>query len=199
MSEHRTGLIEDATGARLALDPIRRQLLEALQVPGSAASLAQALDMPRQKIGYHLKTLEAAGLITLVETRQRRGFTERVFQARADAFVVDPAIMGGAQPDAVTAQDRYAAGHLVAQAAGVVRDVTRMQASADAEGTRLLTFTIEADLRFAAPGDIERFTTALSEAVATLAGQFAPPEGGRPYRLLIGGHPTMPKSNPTRN
>lgn len=199
MSEQRTGLIEDAAGARVALDPIRRQLLEALQAPGSAASLAMALDMPRQKIGYHLKALEAAGLIVLVETRQRRGFTEKIFKARADAFVVDPAIMGGAQPGAATAQDRYAARHLVAQAAGVVRDVTRMQASADQEGTRLLTFTIEADVAFATPAEMERFTTALAEAVGGLARQFTPPQGGRPYRLLIGGYPTMSKPKPSRN
>lgn len=185
----RTGLIDDAVRARIALDPTRRRLLEALRVPGSAASLAQVLGMPRQKIGYHLRALEDAGLIGLVETRPRRGFTERVLVARADAFVVDPGIMGGAQPGAAAAQDRYAAEHLVAQAAGVVRDVTRMRAAAEAQGARLLTFTIEADLSFAAPGEIEAFTTDLSRAVAELAARYAPTGGGRRYRLLIGGHP----------
>ena len=36
----------------------------------------------------------AAGLLDLVEERPRRGFTERILAARADAFVVDPAVLG---------------------------------------------------------------------------------------------------------
>ena len=145
-----TALIENAERARLALDPIKSALLAALRVPGSAASLAKQLKLPRQKLGYHLRALEAAGLVRLVEERQRRGFVERVLVAEANAFVLDPMLLGGADR-AVEAQDRYAAQHLVKAAGTVVREVTRMQGAAEKAGQRLLTFTIEADIGFAQP------------------------------------------------
>jgi hypothetical protein len=63
-----------------------------------------------------------------------------------------------------------------------------MQAEADRKGTRLLTFTIEAELTLASPADVERFTTDLAKAVAGVADDHAAPAGPR-YRIVIGGHP----------
>jgi len=182
-------LIEDADKARQAMTPLRLSMLALLREPGSAATLAAALGLPRQKVGYHLHALEKAGLVAPAGERQRRGFTERLFVARAGSFVVDPAILGA--PPATEKQDRFAAEHLVARSAETVREVTRMQAAAAEDGTRLITFTIEADIGFAAPRDIEAFTERLTAMVAELAGEFAPQEGGRRYRLLIGGHPAI--------
>jgi len=183
-------LMTDASQARVALTPIRRRLLERLREPGSAASLAAELGVPRQKLGYHLRSLEAAGLIRLVEERRRRGFTERVFMAAADEFVIDPSMMGPPDPAEIDAQDRFASDHLVRTAAGVVRDVARMRQAADQEGTRLLTLTVEAELSFASPRDFDRFTERLTEAVAELARTFAAPRGRR-YRLVAAAHPAV--------
>ncbi len=180
-------LLDDADRVRTALSPIRRRMLTALQAPGSAASLAMALGMPRQKVGYHLKALEEAGLVQLVEERQRRGFTERLFTASADAYVVDPDLLAGPAPEVLT-QDRYAADHLIRAASETVRDVGRMRQAADAEGRRLLTFTLDAQVAFAAPGDIERFAQRLTETVAALVAEFDT-AGGRPYRLIAATHP----------
>lgn len=180
-------LLDDADRVRTALSPIRRRLLGALQSPGSAASLAVALGMPRQKVGYHLKALEDAGLVNLVEQRQRRGFTERLFTASADAYLIDPDLLAGPAPEART-QDRYAADHLIRTAAETVREVGRMRQAADAEGRRLLTFTLDAEIAFASPGDIERFAERLADALSGLADEFNT-EGGRPYRLIAAAHP----------
>ncbi|CAN7613119.1 helix-turn-helix domain-containing protein [Devosia sp. LjRoot16] len=187
-------LLEDAGKARQAMTPLRLKLLALLREPGSAATLAVALELPRQKVGYHLHALEKAGLVMPAGERQRRGFTERLFVARAGSFVVDPSIFG--VPPAVEKQDRFAAEHLVARSAETVREVTRMQAAAADEGTRLLTFTIEADIGFAAPQDIEAFAERLTAMVAGLAEEFAPKGEGRRYRVLIGGHPAI-KGKPT--
>jgi DNA-binding transcriptional ArsR family regulator len=183
-------LLEEPDRLRAALPPLRRRLLERLRTPASATQLAAELELPRQKINYHLRVLEQAGLIELVEQRQRRGCTERILRAAADAFVVDPSVMSADEEAALTSiQDRYAAEHLVGVAAGTVREVTRMQAAAERAGTRLLTFTIEADIRFAHPGDVHRFSDALADAVARTAAEFDRP-GGRSYRVVVGGHPT---------
>lgn len=188
--------MEEPEKLRIALSPIRRRLLERLREPASATRLAAELGLSRQRINYHLRALEYAGLLELVEERPRRGFTERVLAARADAFVVDPAVMGSVA--AVEEQDRYAAEHLIGAASAVVRDVARMQSAAQREGTRLLTFTIEADLSFAAPADLERFCDRLAELVADAASEHGAAERGRPYRLVLGGHPS-PANPPTQD
>ncbi|MGW5194897.1 ArsR/SmtB family transcription factor [Kribbella sp. NPDC004138] len=175
--------VEEPEKVRLALSPIRRRLLDLLREPASATQLAAALDLPRQRVNYHLRELEKAGLVELVEERRRRGFTERIL--RASAFVIDPAVLGQAFTQI---QDQYAAEHLVEVAAGTVRDVARMQSAADADGKRLLTFTLEAQVRFAEPGDVHRFADALTAAMQRVVEEFDS-EGGRPYRLIAGGHP----------
>ena len=191
MSTPPIGLVSDASQARAALTPIRRQLLARLRAPGSAASLAVELGVARQKLGYHLRALEAAGLVRLVEERPRRGFTERVLVASADAFVLDPSLMGEPAPRGAEAQDRFASEHLVHTAAAAMRDVARMREAADREGKRLLTFTIEAEVTFASPADFDQFAERLSRAVARLARSFKSARGGRRYRLVAAAHPAV--------
>ncbi|MEU4195106.1 helix-turn-helix domain-containing protein [Kribbella sp. NPDC026611] len=176
--------VDEPEKVRLALSPIRRRLLELLREPASATQLAATLDLPRQRVNYHLRELEKAGLVELVEERQRRGFTERILRASSGLFV-DPGVVGGAFTQI---QDQYAAEHLVEVAAGTVRDVARMQSAAEADGKRLLTFTLETEVRFAEPGDVHRFTDALTEAVRRVVAEYDS-ESGRPYRLIAGGHP----------
>nr|WP_246321978.1 helix-turn-helix domain-containing protein [Nocardioides panzhihuensis] len=173
------------------MSPLRRQLLGHLREPTSASQLAAALDLSRQRVNYHLRALESAGLVELVEERQRRGFVERILRAKPGAFVVDPSVMGRGSESAENAgriQDQFAAGHLVGVAAATVRDVARMQVKADEQGKRLLTFTIEAAVRFADAADVHRFTEELSEALRRTAEGFDSPTG-RHYRVIIGGHP----------
>lgn len=180
-------VLEDPERVRTALTPIRRQLLARLREPASAVQLALELDLPRQRVNYHLRALEKADLLELVEERRRRGCIERILRAKANAFVVDPGVMGTERSFA-RIQDQYAADHLVEVAADTVTDVARMQAAAAEAGARLLTFTIETDVRFAEPGDVHRFTDALAEAVRRTVEDFDTPTG-RPYRLVVGGHP----------
>ncbi|TWD82299.1 helix-turn-helix protein [Kribbella amoyensis] len=178
-------LLEGPDEVRAALSPLRRQLLGLLREPASATQLAAALELPRQRVNYHLKELEKAGLVELVEERQRRGFVERILRASSAAFVVDPSVMQG---EFTRMHDQYAAEHLVEVAAGTVREVARMQGEADAAGKRLLTFTVEAEVRFGEPGDVHRFTDELAAAVQDVIDRFDT-SGGRPYRLVAGGHP----------
>lgn len=193
-----SALLDDLDTAHVALAPIRRRILAALTEPASAAGLAAQLDMPRQKIGYHLRALQDAGLIQLDSERRRRGFTERLFVA-ARSYVFDPALMQAPpDPDAVDAQDRHAADHLISTASTLVRDVARMRQAADAEGARLLTLTVEADVTFAAPAEFDAFTEEVSAAVTALARKYAAP-AGRHYRLTAVAHPATPKAAPARN
>lgn len=185
-------LLDRADRLRVALSPIRRRLLDRLRAPASATELAAEMDLGRQRVNYHLRALEKAGLVHLVEERQRRGCVERIMAARADAFVVDPAVMGSRGIRAITAsaQDRYSAEHLIDAAGDVVCQVARMRTAAEQQGTRLLTFAIDTEVSFATPADLERFTTALAQFVAREAARVHNPAEGRRFRILLGGHPS---------
>jgi DNA-binding transcriptional ArsR family regulator len=190
-------LLHDPERVRLALSPLRRDLLERLREPSSATQLARELDTGRQRINYHLRVLEAAGLVELVEERPRRGFVERILVASANAFLVDPAVVGAAdRPSPATAQDRFASEHLMGAAAEMVRELGRQRSEAERGGTRLLTFTLETEVGFAAPIDLEAFTEDLTQAMATLATKHNASRGGRRYRVMVGGHPAPSNGNP---
>jgi DNA-binding transcriptional ArsR family regulator len=178
--------VDEPERVRLALSPLRRRLLGLLRTPSSATRLAAELDLPRQRVNYHLRALEGAGLVELVEERPRRGCVERILRTRPGTFVVDPTMMIAGEVE--QAHDQYAAEHLVGVAAATVRDVARMQAAAAVEGKRLLTFTVEAEVRFAQPQDVHAFTDELAEAVRHVVARFDSPDG-RPYRMVVGGHP----------
>jgi DNA-binding transcriptional ArsR family regulator len=192
----RLELLEEPDRVRTALSPARRQLLDRLREPSSATRLAAELGVSRQRVNYHLRALEQAGLIELVEERQRRGFTERVVRTRPGAFLVDPSIAApAAGTDPARAQDRFAAEHLLDTATGLVRDVARMQMAAAEQDRRLLTFTLETEVGLARPADLEAFVLALAERLAGLVEEFTPPKGGQRYRVVVGGHPAPIKQS----
>ncbi len=177
--------LDEPEKVRQALSPIRRELLTRLREPASATQLAAVLDLPRQRVNYHLRALEDAGLLELVEERPRRGCVERILRTRPGALVVNPTVLDA---EFTQIHDQYAAEHLVNVAAATVRDVARMQAKAADAGKRLLTFTVEAEVRFAAPGDMHAFTDELADAIRGVVAKFDSP-GGRRYRMVAGGHP----------
>ena len=92
-------MIDDPAAAGVSLDPVRARLLAELAVPGSATTLAAKIGLPRQKVNYHLRTLEQHGLVELVEERRRGNMTERVMQATAASYVISPAALGAVAPD----------------------------------------------------------------------------------------------------
>ena len=199
MSTSRMALLAEPEELRGVLAPLRRRLLLRLRTPASATELARELGLGRQKVNYHLRKLEESGLVELVEQRQRRGCVERVLRARADAYVVDPALMSGAEPATgrtagggnagrARAGDRHAADHLVTVASDTVREVARMQGAADRAGVRLLTFSLESEVRLGEPADLHRFTEALASALAAVVAEFDSP-GGRGYRVVGAGYP----------
>ena len=78
-------VIKDPAAATVALDPVRSRLLAELTKPASAATLAARLGMARQKINYHLRALEAQGLVRMAELRHWGGLTERLMVATASS------------------------------------------------------------------------------------------------------------------
>jgi DNA-binding transcriptional ArsR family regulator len=184
-------VIDDPAAASVSLDPVRLRLLAELAEPGSASSLAAKIGLPRQKVNYHLRTLEQHGLVELVELRRRGNMTERVMQATAASYVISPAALGAAAPDPSRAPDRLSARWLVAVAARTVREVGELLVGATAAGKRLATFAIDGEVRFASAADRAAFAGELATAVTALVGKYhddSAPEGRR-HRLVVALHP----------
>jgi DNA-binding transcriptional ArsR family regulator len=71
-------------------DPLRQRLLSAFaREPQTTKQIAQCLGEKPTKLYHHVDILADAGLLKLVETRQKRGTTERYYQAAAKQFSVD--------------------------------------------------------------------------------------------------------------
>ena len=181
-------VIEDPAAAAVALDPIRSRLLAELAEPGSAATLAARVGIPRQKVNYHLRALEAHGLVELAEERKRGGITERVMRATASSYVVSPAALGETAVDPDQA-DRLSARHLIALAGRLVREVGGLSRGAQAAGKRLPTFSIDTEIRFRSAEDRAAFADDLTAAVLDLAARYHH-DDGRPHRLVVAAHPT---------
>lgn len=186
---HEVEVIEDPASAAIALHPLRLRMLAELRRPASAAALAERLGLPRQKVNYHLRTLEAHGLLSMAEERKHGGLTERLLVASAASYMVSPAAMGDSMPDPATLRDRLSARYLIALAARLVREVAALVRRADAAGKRLPTLAIDTELRFANAGDQARFADELTAAVTRLAAKYHD-DDGRPYRLVLAAHPT---------
>lgn len=73
--------------------PLRvRAYLEAVRGPVSAKELAERLDVPLQRMSYHVRTLADAGLLKVVRRTPRRGAVETHYRAVA-ALEVETAHM----------------------------------------------------------------------------------------------------------
>jgi DNA-binding transcriptional ArsR family regulator len=185
-------VIEDPAVAEVSLDPIRASLLAALAEPGSAATLAGRVGLPRQKVNYHLRALEKCGLVELVEERRKGNMTERILRATASSYVISPVALAAVAPDPARSPDRLSARWLLALAARLVKDVGSLISGADKVKKRVATFALEGEVRFASAGDRAAFAEELAASVATLISRYHDEhaEGGRTHRLVLAVHPS---------
>src|SRR5215468_9068862 len=97
------------------------QDIEVITEPTAAVTLAARVGLTRQKVNYHLRQLEAHGLVEVAETRTWGGLTERLLVATAAGYVVAPEPLGSRDP--VCEDNRLSAAYLISLAARVVREV----------------------------------------------------------------------------
>ncbi len=186
-------VIDRPAAAEASLDPIRQRILAELAVPASASSLAPRVGLTRQKINYHLRTLEEHGLVELVEERKRGNMTERIMQASAASYVISPAAMSALAPDPSRFPDQLSARWLVTLAARIVREVGELIAGATAAGKPLASFAIDSDITFATAADRAAFAGELGESVNSLVAKYHDDssEAGRKHRLVVALHPSL--------
>ncbi len=185
-------VLRDPAAIALLADPERRRLVDALaERPDSAVGLARRLGDTRQRLNYHLRQLEKAGVIELAAERPRRGAKERVLRPVARRFVVDPGALGtlGAG-DRLTGSDRFSANWLLALASRAIREVADLMHRAVSGGKRLPTAGMAARVRLARPADFAPFVEELGQAVAEVVARWdAGGAESRSFRVFVGSYP----------
>ena len=191
-------VIDDPAAATVALEPIRSRLLSELAAPASAATLATRVGLTRQKVNYHLNTLEAHGLVRLAQERKWGGLTERLLVASAASYVVNPSAMGPVAVDPKREVDRLSASYLIALGARMVREVGDLVRRAKESGKRLATLSIDTEVSFRSAADRAAFSAELTESIAKLVSKYHDDTtpGSRAHRLILVAHPLPQKSEP---
>jgi DNA-binding transcriptional ArsR family regulator len=172
------------------------ELLAPPHDPDSASGVARTLRLPRQKVNYHLRELEEAGLVEHVEDRRRGNCVERIVRATATTYLISPEALGALGATGAGAQDRFSWATLVGGAARAIRDLAVLRRRADGVGKALPTLSLETEIRFASPGAMNEFSEELAREVARLTSKYHDEraERGRVFRFFLGAYPTITKT-----
>src|SRR5262245_62323091 len=188
-------IIDDPARARAALQPVRLRLLHLLEQPQSAPQLAKTIGMPRQRVLYHLRKLEAQRLVEAHDHGSVGRRIDRSYVRTATSYAIAPKTLGGVAVDSRTVADAFSSAYLSAVAARALNDLAALGRAAAARGKRVPTLTLETDVRFATPADQRRFADELTSALATLAAKYHHPDApqGRTFRVFACGYPAVPQ------
>lgn len=154
------------------LDDTRLAILRVLREPASAAAVAARLGAPRQRIGYHVRELERAGLVVPVEHRPHGGLVERVVQASASGYVIAPQALGPVAADPSAIADRFSTGYQLAVASRIVRDLSELRVRAERARKTVPTLTLDTTVRVASADAQHAFATEVANAVARVVEKY---------------------------
>jgi DNA-binding transcriptional ArsR family regulator len=193
--------VSEGRQAEALLDPLRSRILTLAREPASATELGLLLDLPRQRINYHVRHLARAGLLKRAGRRRKRNMFEQRYVASAKGYVISPELLGKAGADWREVSDAGSAGYLLALSAQMQSDVGRILRGEGAPGKRLTALSIKSQFRFESSEQRERFTRELKEAVVAVIARFTAPNQtpggrpapGRPFRLVLGCYPYAPE------
>ena len=95
-----THKIRDLDQVRLLSDPLKLRLLQTFaESPKTTKQVAARLGESVTKLYRHVDALHDAGLLVVVEEKQKRGTIERTFRAVAQRFEADHALFHDAPGD----------------------------------------------------------------------------------------------------
>jgi DNA-binding transcriptional ArsR family regulator len=188
--------VGEAASASVMLNPLRLQILERLREPDSASGLSRQMNLPRQKLNYHLRALEKHGLIEQVEERKRGNCVERIVRATARHYLISPEALGNLATGPSQIQERFSSAYLVAVAARAIHDLAVLRTRAARAGKQLATFTLETSVKLASAAELNAFAEELTKAVARLAAKYHDERArrGRTFKFIIGSYPAITKN-----
>lgn len=181
-------IVRDAEALLALGHPIRVKALEALREPASAAEVARRIRLPRQKVNYHLKQLEQAGLVKRSGERRTGNFVETLYQSAASSFVVSPEVTWADPRRASVLRAQLSLGELVRLGERLQADAIALLDRAAFEGETIASASVGTEVRFATEADRAAFLSEYLSAVGRLVDRFAAAKG-EPYRLMVAAYP----------
>ena len=167
---------------------MRVQILEALREPASAAAVARAIGQPRQKVNYHLKELQAAGLVEQVGERRVGNFVESLYRAVARTFLVSPEVAWSDRRRSETLSRQHSLQTLVLLGERLQRDAATLLDRATFENEEIASASVVAEAHFASEADREAFLAEYLAITADLLKKHGK-KGGSGYRVLMAAYP----------
>ena len=197
--------ITDRTGAAEILHPLRLEILRLAAEPVSASELAPRLNLSRQRVNYHVRRLARGGFLRRAGQRRRRNMIEQRYVVSARAFLLSPDLLGAVGADWRRVEDAASAGYLLALGCQMESDLIRVWRQAQTSGKPAPTQSLKSQFRFETAQQREKFVRALEEAVVRVVNEHTSanlrPDGkpapGRPYRLVLGCYPYLPRESET--
>jgi DNA-binding transcriptional ArsR family regulator len=185
--------VRDAETLQALAHPIRVQVLEALREPAAAATVARRIGQPRQKVNYHLKELERAGLVQRVEERRVGNFVEAVYRAVARTFLVSPQVAWADGRRFETLQSQHSLEMLVLLGERLQRDAAGLVDRATFDGAQIASVSVSAEVNFSSEAERETFLNEYLKAMTPLLERHGG-KTGLPYRVVLAAYPDMERS-----
>ena len=181
--------IEDVDQAMTVLKPIRLELLKQLDEPRTCPELGDYFDMSAQKIYYHVKALEKAGLVEKVEENRVRGVVEGYYQAKARSYWLAPQLVGKVGGTKMT-QDQVSLRVLLDLAEEVHDDIGKLGHKSES-GKHVPSMSLSAHIHLPDTSRRQAFLEELQDIFQSLARKYGIPEDevaitdGQGFRLIL--------------
>jgi DNA-binding transcriptional ArsR family regulator len=159
--------IEDVDQAMALLKPIRLEILRRLDEPRTLDTLAEAFQESAQKIYYHVKALQEAGLVDKVDEKRVRGTVEGYYQARARSYWLAPKLVGKVGSPQ-QARDQTSLRVLLQLAEDVIDDTAKLGTASEA-GVAVPSLSLSAQIHLADAAHRAQFLQELQSTFQALA------------------------------
>ena len=90
-------IIKDIETLKVLSHPQRLEILRNFDVPRTVKEVAERIEADPTKLYYHVRLLEKANIIIVVETNVVAGIIEKTYQASAKGFRVDEELIMGSE------------------------------------------------------------------------------------------------------
>src|SRR5258708_37059992 len=159
--------IEEVDQAMAVLKPIRLEILRRLDEPRTCDELAEVFQESTQKIYYHVKALQEAGLVEKVADKRIRGTVEGYYQAKARSYWLAPSLVGKVGTLQQT-RDQASLRILLQLAEDVIEDTARLGSKSEA-GQPVASLSLSAQIHLAYSAQSAEFLQVLQTTFPNLA------------------------------
>ncbi len=173
--------LERPEQAAALLKPGRIDIVRLLAEPRSCTDVATQLGQAPQKVYYHVKQMQQAGLVDQVDQRRIRGITEGIYQAAASSYWLSPDLVGVLGPR--RARDELSLGYLLSLAEELQSDLAML---ARKTGDRP-SLGLSGEVRLQ-PDEREQFLADLRGALQDVLTRYGSGDGD-PFRIAFACYP----------